>query len=192
MYCIAGLGNPEARYENTRHNIGFRVVDEFAGVLGVSFSAGKGECLVAKGSFRNQPVLLVKPTTYMNRSGIAVQGILRYYKIPYEHLLVILDDLDLPLGTIRFRPIGSDAGNKGMRSIIMQAGRDSIPRMRIGIRNRDRIANPSSYVLSGFNRSEKPLLPKLLDISVKAAECWLTDGIKKAMNKFNGKYNLGE
>ncbi|MFC1564634.1 aminoacyl-tRNA hydrolase [candidate division KSB1 bacterium] len=190
MYCIVGLGNPEKRYSLTRHNIGFQVLDKFARNSGIDFNKGKGEYLEAKSAVPDRIVLLSKPQTYMNRSGIAVGHILRYYKIPIENLLIILDDLDLPFGTFRFREKGSDGGNKGLRSIIEQLGTQEFNRLRIGIRNREIIRNPSSYVLSKFNRKEQKPLEQILDTAVEALSTWLDQGIMQSMNNFNRHFDL--
>ncbi|MFC1730215.1 aminoacyl-tRNA hydrolase, partial [candidate division KSB1 bacterium] len=117
MYSVIGLGNPDSRYALTRHNIGFQVAEKIAANLGISFQKDK-DYIFAKGFIHPETVLLVKPMTFMNRSGIAVQKIMRYYGLPLDKLLIILDDLDLPFGAFRFRPKGSDGGNKGLRSII--------------------------------------------------------------------------
>lgn len=190
MRCIVGLGNPESRYENTRHNVGFQIADRLAGTIGISFRKGKGEYLFAKGTFRRQQIVLIKPLTYMNRSGLAVIGAAQFYKIDFHDILVIMDDLDLPFGTLRFRKHGSDGGNKGLRSIIQETGTNEIPRLRIGIKNREKISNPSSYVLSKFNRNERKQLPILLDITEKSIQAWLTGGIDTAMNSYNGHHDL--
>lgn len=185
MYSIVGLGNPEQRYSLTRHNIGFQVVDVLAGSFRSGFKKGKGEYLEAKTAISDRTVLLAKPQTYMNRSGIAVSHLMRYYKIPTENLLVVLDDLDLPFGTFRFRKKGGDAGNKGLKSIIEQLGTQEFNRLRIGIRNRDIIRNPSSYVLSNFNRKEQKVLDQIHDTALNAVISWLSAGIIPAMNEFN-------
>ncbi len=190
MRCIVGLGNPEPRYVHTRHNIGFQVVDRTVSLLNISFRSGKGEYYHARGRLGREDVLLVKPTTYMNRSGIAVSHVANYFRIAFEELLIVLDDLDLPFGTLRFRKKGSDGGNKGLRSIITETGSEDIARLRIGIRNRETIANPSSYVLSKFNRKENIVLPALLNLSSDAVQCWINDGIETAMNRFNRHFNL--
>lgn len=185
MHCIVGLGNPEPRYSLTRHNIGFQIADKLAQSHGTAFHKGKGEYLAAKGSISGSGVLIVKPTTYMNRSGIALQQVVQFYRVPIENILIVLDDLDLSFGTFRLRPHGSDAGNRGLKSIIHEAGTDEIARFRFGIRNRDKIANSSSYVLSNFNRKERTQLPCLLSLAEDALEAWVSEGINRTMNRFN-------
>ncbi len=190
MHCIIGLGNPEARYARTRHNIGFQIADHLTESLKISYRSGKGEYVYGKGVYRFDPVLIVKPTTYMNRSGLAVQHVKQYFKVNSDSLLVILDDLDLPIGTLRFREKGCDGGNKGLRSIISQSGTEKIARLKVGIRNRDRIANPSSYVLSNFNRKEKVIIPELTETAAEAVLCWITNGITTAMDRFNRHFDF--
>jgi len=188
MHCIVGLGNPEPRYSLTRHNIGFLIADKLALSQGITFKKGKGEFLFSGGCIGDENVLIVKPITYMNRSGIAVQQVLHYYKIPINNIIIVLDDIDLPFGTFRLRPRGSTAGNRGMRSIVRNIGSEEIPRFRFGIRNREKIANPSAYVLSNFTRRERMHLPDLLTKAEKAVETWVTEGINRSMNRYNAHH----
>ena len=188
MRCIVGLGNPEPRYTLTRHNIGFQIADKLAQSQGITFKKGKGEFLFARGIIGDENVLLVKPVTYMNRSGIAVQQILHYYKIPMDNIIIVLDDIDLPFGTFRMRPCGGSAGNRGMKSIVQHVGSEEIPRFRFGIRNRKKIANPSAYVLSNFTRRERMHLPDLLTTAEKAVSAWVTEGIDRSMNRYNANH----
>ena len=188
MHCIVGLGNPESRYSQTRHNIGFQIADAAAHSLGAAFKKGRGAYSVAAGRISGKRVLIVKPLTYMNRSGTAVTQVMQYYDIPADTILVILDDIDLPFGTFRLRPRGGDAGNRGMRSIISETGTEDIPRFRFGIRNRKTIANTSSYVLSQFARREKKYLPRLIAMSEEVVVTWVTEGLDRAMDRFNGHH----
>lgn len=188
MYCIVALGNPEPRYFLTRHNIGFQIAEKFAESHNCTFRKGKGEYVSANCHVRGSNVLIVKPVTYMNKSGIAVQQVIKYFKIDDDKLLIVLDDLDLPFGTFRLRPHGGDAGNRGLRSIIRETGGENIPRLRIGIRNRDNIANPSSYVLSPFNKNERFNIPNLVSTAGKAVTSWLVNGMERAMNDYNGNH----
>lgn len=190
MNCIVGLGNPESRYSLSRHNIGFRVVDRVISTLGLSYNTGKGEYLHSKGMLSNVPVLLIKPLTFMNRSGIAITHVARYYKISFDNFLIVHDDIDLPIGKFRFRSRGSDGGNKGLRSIIAETGTEEIARLRIGIRNREIIANPSRFVLSNFNRKEQKLLPGLIETAEEAVKCWTLNGIRAAMNRYNRHHDF--
>ena len=131
-YLIVGLGNPGRGYEDTRHNAGFEVVSLLAERRGLKFAAGKGDYVVARGQFGDIPVILAKPTTFMNQSGFAVQGLTSFFKIEVEQLLVIVDDVNIPLGRIRFRSGGSGGGQKGLENIIYQLGRDDFTRLRVG------------------------------------------------------------
>ncbi len=188
MRCIVGLGNPEPRYSLTRHNVGFQIIDKLAQSTGVSFEKKKGLFLSANGFIGGEKVFFVKPLTYMNRSGIAVREITRYYDSPISNVLIVLDDIDLGFGTFRYRSRGKDAGNRGMKSIISELGTDEIPRFRFGIRNRPAIANASSYVLSNFTRRERQQLEMLLGRAEDSVMSWFSDGIEKTMNTFNGNH----
>lgn len=187
-----GLGNPEPRYSLTRHNVGFQIVDSIAYLSGISFVKKKELFLSAAGIVGGRKVLLVKPVTYMNRSGIAVGEVIRYYKIPLTSVLIVLDDIDLTFGMFRYRTRGNDAGNRGMKSIIRETGSDEIPRFRFGIRNRKTISNASSYVLSNFTRREQEQLPKLLSIAEQSVEKWISDGITDTMNEFNRQHLINQ
>lgn len=188
MHCIVGLGNPEPRYFPTRHNAGFQIVESCAESLGCNFQKAKGNYLTAKGRTGDNVLLMVKPLTFMNNSGFAVKQVVDYYRIPQSQVLIVLDDLDLQFGVLRIRPGGGDAGNRGLRSIIREMGNEEIPRLRFGIRNRDRIANPSSYVLSPFTRKEQASLSQLLPIVCDAIKTWVCQGIDVSMNQFNGNH----
>ena len=185
MHCIVGLGNPKPRYSLSRHNIGFQIADRLAQSLGCTFQKGKGEYLAARNRIGESDVFIIKPVTYMNRSGVAVQQVAQYYRIPLERIIVVLDDIDLPFGTFRLRYRGGDAGNRGLRSIIEGVGSEEISRFRFGIRNRTTIANPSSYVLSQFTRKEKKELPRLVSFAEEAVVTWVSGGIDRAMNLYN-------
>jgi PTH1 family peptidyl-tRNA hydrolase len=191
MHCIVGLGNPEPRYSLTRHNSGFQIADALSAHINSMYTHGSGEYLFAKGMLQGSPVMILKPLTYMNHSGIAVAQVMRFYRIPLERLLVVYDDLDLPFGTFRIRMHGSDGGNRGMRSIIQEIGSEEFARFRFGIRNREIIANPSSYVLSPFTKKEQKVLPQLLGRAAEAITISVAYGIETAMNRFN-KNHLGE
>ena len=156
--------------------------------LGISFVKKKGLFLSAAGLVGSRKILLIKPMTFMNRSGFAVREVIRYYDIPLTSVLIVLDDIDLTFGTFRYRTRGKDAGNRGMKSIIGEIGSDEIPRFRFGIRNRTTIANASSYVLSNFSHREQEHLPKLLSIAEQSIEKWISDGIADTMNEYNRQH----
>jgi len=185
MPLIVGLGNPGKEYAETRHNVGFEVIDTLAAFLSVSLSPGKGPFYVGKGNYKGQRLLLVKPTTYMNRSGEAVVKALNWYKLYPDESLIIYDDLDLPIGKIRLRPEGSAGSHNGMKNIIRMTGTMEIPRLRIGIGNDFPKERQVSYVLSKFNTEERTIIDKVLPKARDAVLCYVREGIEPAMNKFN-------
>jgi len=185
-YLIAGLGNPGREYRENRHNVGFMVLDRLATRLGLTFSRLESKALLTKGEHEGRRLLLAKPQTYMNLSGQAVGALLRYYKVPLEHLLVIYDDVDLPLGTLRLRPGGGSSGQKGMASIIERLGSQDFPRLRVGIGRPPGRMEAAAYVLEDFSRQEAALLPEILDRAAEAVLTFTVEGLPAAMNRFNG------
>ncbi|MEA3454688.1 MAG: aminoacyl-tRNA hydrolase [Candidatus Caldatribacteriota bacterium] len=190
---MVGLGNPGLKYEFTRHNIGFRVVDSLAQDIEIEFKKVKSYySLISRGMINNHKVMLVKPQTFMNLSGRAVNKVVSYYKISPRDLLIVYDDLNLELGQIRIRKKGSAGGHKGMESIIQYLHSEEIPRLRIGI------GNPSvhfnfdcvSYVLSNFNSDEEDKIKETIKPSVKAIKTVIEDGFGKAMRKYNRKLEV--
>ncbi len=185
-YLIAGLGNPGREYRDTRHNIGFMLVDGLAQRLGVSFSRLESKALVTKGEYQGRRLVLAKPQTYMNLSGSAVGSLVHFYKLPLQNLLVAYDDVDLPLGTIRLRAGGGSAGHKGMGSIIERLGTQDFPRLRLGIGRPPGRMEAADYVLQPFRKDELELLPELLERAVGAVLVFVTSGLETAMNQYNG------
>lgn len=185
VYLIAGLGNPGREYRETRHNVGFMVVDRLAARLGVSFTRLESRALVTKGNYEGKRVILVKPQTFMNESGSAVGALARYYKAPAANLLVTYDDVDLPFGALRLRPAGGSAGQKGMKSIIERLGTEAFPRLRVGIGRPPGRMDAAAYVLQPFARDEIAELPQVLDRAAEAILVFMAGGIEKAMNQFN-------
>jgi PTH1 family peptidyl-tRNA hydrolase len=185
-YLIVGLGNPGREYEHTRHNIGWRVVDAIAAAHGMTFAKKQAKALVADGVIADQKVLLAKPQTYMNLSGEAVQGLLAFYKIPVNNLLVVSDDLDIPPGTIRIRAKGGAGGQKGLKSIMDHLGTQEFARMRLGIGRPPGRMDPAAYVLQDFDKSESILIIETVDRAVKAVNTWLRFGIELMMTRHNG------
>ncbi len=182
---IAGLGNPGPTYADHRHNVGFRCVERLASAHGLSFNRRQKRALIAVGRVKQRSVILLKPRTFMNRSGYAVASLVNFYKVPLERLLVVYDDLDLPLGTTRMRPSGGAGGHRGMRSIIRQLGSRDFPRLRIGIGRPPGRTDPADYVLQDFSADEEPLLDEALEQAVAAIETWLAEGIDEAMSSYN-------
>lgn len=186
LYLIAGLGNPGREYRQNRHNAGFMLLDRLAVWLGEAFGRVESKALVAKGTYQNRRLILAKPQTYMNESGKAVGALVRFYKVPLENLIVAYDDVDLPFGTLRLRPGGGSAGQKGMRSIQEQLGLENFPRLRFGIGRPPGRMEAADYVLQNFDRAQTELLPQMLDRAVEAILVFVCEGLEKAMNTFNG------
>ncbi|MGP0062971.1 MAG: aminoacyl-tRNA hydrolase [Isosphaeraceae bacterium] len=185
MKLVVGLGNPGTKYQGTRHNIGFELVDRLAeGGVRPSFSR-KFEGLIAEIEIDYRRVLLLKPETFMNLSGRSVGQALRFYKIELADMLVVCDDLSLPLGKLRLRPGGSDGGQKGLRDITAHVGTDQFARLRIGIGDRENV-DAADFVLGRFRSSERPIIDDTLILASQAVAVWVTKGIDAAMNRFNG------
>jgi PTH1 family peptidyl-tRNA hydrolase len=184
-YLIVGLGNPGRKYARNRHNVGFMVVDRLAIHLGVKFTRMEFKALVAKETYQGKRLILAKPQTFMNDSGKAAGALLNFYKLAHENLLVVYDDVDLPLGVLRLRPAGGSAGQKGMRSIIERLGVETFPRLRVGIGRPPGRMEAADYVLQDFSKAETEILGQLLDFAVEATLTAITQGIDKAMNQFN-------
>lgn len=184
MRLIVGLGNPGRKYAGSRHNVGFQCLDRLAEAWGLSFGRRKHKALLAQGQMAGLQVVLAKPQTFMNLSGQSVKPLAHFYRVCPEDILVIYDDLDLPLGKIRLRPEGGSGGHKGMKSIIEQLGTNGFPRLRLGI-GRPTHGDPVDYVLSDFALDEQIALEQAYERAVPAVELWLTEGIAAAMNRYN-------
>ncbi len=185
-FLLVGLGNPGREYRETRHNVGFMVIDRLAQETGISLSRVQHKAIVGWGSIGEKKVILAKPQTYMNLSGESVAALVRFYKIPTAQLIVVHDDLDLPYGTLRIRPDGGSAGQKGMQSIISRLGTDHFPRLRFGIGRPPGSKQGASYVLHGFSAEEKKDLEYLLSRAAEALKTFVVEGLDAAMNRFNG------
>ena len=178
---VAGLGNPGAEYAATRHNVGFMVVDQLAAQFGSTWEkSSKWDALSAKCG----PVFLLKPMSFMNRSGHPLFAMAQFYKIEPEEILIVLDDLALPVGRLRLRERGGSGGHNGLESIIMQFGTEEIPRLRIGIGEAPREGSVD-YVLNRFFDEEKPQVRSTIDRAVEAVKCAIDKGLVSAMNTFN-------
>jgi len=186
MYIIVGLGNPGKRYENTRHNLGFVTLDLIARENNIQINKIKHKALVGEGMISGQKVLLVKPQTYMNLSGESVREVVEYYKPEIENLLVIFDDIDIPLGQIRVRKKGSAGTHNGMKSVIYQIQTDLFPRIRIGIGS-ERKRNLISHVIGGFKKEEKKAIEDAVRRAAGAAASILEKGVEKTMSEYNVK-----
>ena len=185
-FLIVGLGNPGREYRETRHNAGYMVVDGLCQAFSIRLARLQSKALIGSGAWETNRIVMAKPQTYMNLSGQCVASLLRFYKTPLEQLLVIHDDLDLPVGTLRMRPAGGSAGQRGLASIIQQLGTQDFPRLRIGIGRPPGQMDPADYVLERFTASDKVVIPLLLDRAVEAVKDFLQFGLNHAMNNFNG------
>ena len=185
---IVGLGNPEPKYDLTRHNIGFAAVDELAKAWQMPLKENKRfQGLFSEGvALGGRKVRLLKPLTYMNRSGQSVRAVTDWYKLQPQSVLVIYDDMDLPVGRLRMRLSGSAGGHNGMKSIIAHLGSQDFPRLRIGIGKSDGEKGTVSHVLGKFAPEESETIEEVLYVSVKAIELSLKEGIEQSMNRYNG------
>ena len=185
MKIIVGLGNPGAQYENTPHSIGFEAVDAIAAEIGASWEAKRQfSCLMAKGTFAGLPVMLVKPQTYMNLSGDSVAPVVKYHNATAADLLVIQDDIDLPVGRMRVRKNGSCGGHNGIRNIIERLGTQDFARLKLGV-GKDK-SNVIAHVLGKFDPTTRKTMDLVVAEAVKAAAAILRDGPDRAMNAYNG------
>jgi PTH1 family peptidyl-tRNA hydrolase len=188
VIAIIGLGNPGNEYDWTRHNVGFMVVDALCEVLSAEFEAGKGDYLIAAARSHGVPISLVKPLTYMNNCGLAVADVVDRYGLDLRDALIVSDDFNLALGKIRLRPKGSDGGHNGLYSIIYQLQTEEFSRLRCGIGTpipSGQEFDATSFVLSVFNRDEKPAVRKMVESARDAALCFSTEGINAAMDRWN-------
>lgn len=185
MKLIVGLGNPGSRYADSRHNLGFMVIDALAEKSGISVTAKKHQSLVGQGVFADTKVMLSKPQTYMNKSGESVLEIVSYYHDKIDDLIVIHDDLDLDFGKIRFKTDGGAGGHKGIISISNLLNSTDFPRLKVGIGRPLGQVPVEAFVLSEFLPNEKILLPDIIKKCIEGLTCWCGQGIVKAMNGFN-------
>lgn len=182
MHLVVGLGNPGRRYRGTRHNVGHEVIERLARRWGIRLHEEE-EALVGSGPVAGHVVLLGQPLTYMNESGRAVASLVRRYGLRPQEVLVIYDDVDLPLGTIRIRPRGSAGGHRGMSSVLSALGTQDVPRLRIGIGRPQ--GDAAAYVLSRFSPEERPIVDEAIERAADAVEVILQEGVEAAMNRFN-------
>ena len=185
-YLVVGLGNPGRKYRANRHNVGFMIVDKLAEDLGIRMSRVQMKAIIGSGKFDNNKIFLAKPQTYMNLSGVSVASLVKFYQLHFTQILVIHDDLDLPLGTLRLRPGGGAGGQKGLASIIERLGTQEFPRLRIGIDHPPGQMDAAAYVLRDFSTEENDILAFTIDKAVGAIKISVTEGLQPAMNKFNG------
>jgi PTH1 family peptidyl-tRNA hydrolase len=188
LHFIAGLGNPGSEYAATRHNVGFMLVDRLAARWHAEWTVErKFQARLARVKREERDVILCQPQTFMNASGEAVGAVGRFYQLPPVRMLIVVDDADLTLGQLRMRPEGSSGGHHGLESIEQQLGTRGYPRLRIGIgRRAPEQREITDHVLGRFEADERKVMEEVLDRAVRQVECWLADGIEKAMNEFNG------
>ena len=186
-FLFIGLGNPGREYRDNRHNFGFMLIDRLAVRLLARGMKLQSKAIVTDAMYQDRKILLAKPQTYMNLSGQSIQGLANFYKLPLEKLLVAHDDLDIPLGSIRLRPGGGPGGQKGVASTIERLGTQDFARLRLGIGRPPGRMDPADYVLQDFTRSEIQDVSGILDRAADAALSFVTDGLEKTMNRFNGE-----
>ncbi len=184
MFLIVGLGNPGKEYEDTRHNIGFKVIDNIAKEYNIEINRQKFKGVYGEGFINNKKVMILKPTTYMNLSGESVREVVDFYNLENSEVIVIYDDISLEVGKLRIRDKGSAGGHNGIKSIIAHLGSDIFPRIKVGIGqpNGDLV----KYVLGKFTKEEMTILSESIDASTKATEEIIKSDVKTAMNQFNG------
>lgn len=183
MYIIAGLGNPGSKYENTRHNMGFKAIDAVASEFGIDVNRAKFKGLIGEGRIGTEKVILLKPQTYMNLSGQSVREIMNFYKIPEENLIVIYDDFDLPIGSIRVRKSGGPGTHNGMKSVVQELGSRKFPRVRVGIGSSD--GSTIQFVIGKVGKDEQQILNEAAEAAASAAADIIRIGIENAMNIHN-------
>jgi PTH1 family peptidyl-tRNA hydrolase len=181
---VVGLGNPGKEYDNTRHNVGFEVIDVVSQKLGIKVTQKKFRGLVGQGFFAGKKLILLKPYEYMNRSGQAVATALGFYKLAVEDVLIVSDDMAIDCGRIRIRRQGSAGGQKGLADVLAKLGSNEVSRLRIGI-GASKYSDSSAYVLGRIDSEQRPLIDEAIDRARQAVLCWVECGIDKAMNEFN-------
>jgi PTH1 family peptidyl-tRNA hydrolase len=187
IFLIVGLGNPGADYAKTRHNAGFLLVEKLAAQWRSTWAnERKFQARVSRAELGGRTVLLAEPQTFMNLSGDSVGALVRFYQLPLERIMVVVDDADLPLGEIRLRPGGGTGGHHGLESVMQHLGSRDYARLRIGIGRKDESRQITGHVLGKFSSAESALLDKVLERAAGQLECWLDAGIQKAMSQFNG------
>lgn len=192
MILVVGLGNPGKEYTQTKHNVGFLVIDELGKKFGIDVSKGKFQSLCGEGFLEDNKVLLIKPQTYMNRSGDAVLSASNFYKIAPENIIVVHDEMDISLGRIMIRPGGGSAGNNGIKSIISNLGTKDFIRVRMGIGKPNTKEDGANHVLSGFSKSESAMIEDSIQTAADAVLEIINKGLQSAMNKYNMKSKNNE
>lgn len=187
MYVVAGLGNPGGDYSETRHNIGFKVVENLAGKHNIKLNKLKFKSVYGEGNIGGQKVILLKPQTFMNNSGIAVAEIARFYKIPVENVIIVVDDIDIEFASVRIKAKGSAGSHNGLKSVIYHLKDDNFSRVKIGIGKKHPNEDLANFVLSRFPKDDLPYIKEAVDNASDSIETFLKSGIDSAMNKYNSK-----
>jgi len=187
IFLIAGLGNPGRDYRNTRHNIGFMVIDKLSSALNCPLTKVQNKAIIGISKIGESRVILAKPQTFMNLSGTSILSLQKYYKIDFPNLLVIHDDVDVPFGQIRMRPGGGSAGQKGVESTIQLLGSKEFPRLRMGIGQPPGRMDSADYVLQPFDKDQEKTLAEFITRASEAVKCFITEDLNTAMNRFNPK-----
>ncbi|MEE8638307.1 MAG: aminoacyl-tRNA hydrolase [Candidatus Margulisiibacteriota bacterium] len=185
MYLIAGLGNPGPEYEKTRHNLGFKVIEELARRLGITSLKSKCHSFIAEAKLNEHKVIIAQPQTFMNNSGPAVRGLLEWFKLKSPDLILIYDDVDLEVGQLRLREKGGAAGHHGVESVIASVGTSNFARVRIGVGRENLTEDVTDYVLQKIPPSQRESLEEAVVFAAEAVELIVSDGLTQAMNKFN-------
>lgn len=192
MFVVVGLGNPGRAYANTRHNVGFDTIDLLAERNNIKINKIKFKSVYGEGTIGNEKVLLVKPQTFMNNSGITVRDIYQFYKLPIENIIVIVDDIDIPFATVRIRGKGSAGSHNGLKSIIYLLQRDDFPRVKIGIGKKQDNQDLADFVLSRFSKDDREIIESSILTGAESVEAIIKEGLDQAMNKFNTKGNKAQ
>ena len=186
MKVVVGLGNPGSQYVATRHNIGFRVVDLLADRLQVAIAKKEAKSLTGRGLWAGETLLLVKPQTFMNNSGETVLEISKFFKLPIENILVVVDDIDIGFGSLRIRAKGSAGSHNGMKSIVYLLQSDKFPRVKMGIGRQEEGRDLANFVLGRFSKEEQITINELLEKAADSVESIIKEGVSSSMNKYNG------
>ena len=189
-FLLIGLGNPGREYKDTRHNFGFMLIDRIAVRLNARGMKVQSKAIVMNTTHDDRKLILAKPQTFMNLSGQSVQGLAHFYKVPFTNMMILSDDLDIPFGAIRIRASGGPGGQRGLSSILEKLGTKDVPRLRLGIGRPPGRMDPAAYVLQNFSRDEMQTLSEVLDHGAEAVLAFVTHGLNKAMNEFNGSVEL--
>ncbi len=192
MFVVVGLGNPGKEYTNTRHNVGFDLIDLLADRNNIKINKIKFKSVYGEGIIGSEKVLLVKPQTYMNNSGITVRDIYNFYKVPIENIIVIVDDIDIDFATVKIKKKGSAGTHNGLKSIIYLLQRDDFPRVKIGIGKKHENQDLANFVLSRFSKEEREIIEESLLTGAEAVETIIKRGVEQAMNEFNTKGNRAQ